>query len=32
MHKLTNIEAQRVLAVLQEGIDGLNLLSYVPTR
>jgi hypothetical protein len=32
MHKLTAIEAQRVLAVIQEGLDGLNFLSYVPTR
>ena len=30
MHKLTNIEAQRVLSALQEGIDNLKLLSYIP--
>lgn len=32
MHKLTNVEAQRVLSVLQEGIGALNFLSYVPAR
>jgi len=30
MHKLTNIEAQRVLSALQEGTDNLRLLSYIP--
>jgi len=32
MHKLTNIEAQRVIAVLSNNIDQLNLLSYTPVR
>jgi hypothetical protein len=32
MHKLTDVEAQRVLSVIQEGLDALSFLSYVPTR
>ena len=30
MHKLTSMEAQRVIAVLEDALDKLNQLSYVP--
>ena len=32
MNKLTNIESQRVMAVLGETLDRLNYLSYIPKR
>ena len=32
MHKLTNVEAQRVMTVLSETLDRLNALSVVPTQ
>jgi hypothetical protein len=31
MHKLTNCEAQRVIAVMEDTLDKLNALSYVPS-
>ncbi|CAM9452087.1 unnamed protein product, partial [Heterosigma akashiwo] len=30
MNKLTHMEAQRVIAVLEDTLERLNLLSYVP--
>ncbi|CAM9316669.1 unnamed protein product [Choristocarpus tenellus] len=30
MHKLTSVEAQRVIAVMEDTLDKLNLMSYVP--
>ena len=32
MHKLTNVEAQRVMTVLSETLDRLNALSVVSTQ
>lgn len=31
MHKLTNMEAQRVINCLEDALDRLSLLSYVPS-
>ena len=31
MHKLTNMEAQRVITVLEDTLDRLTFLSYVPS-
>ena len=32
MHKLTNVEAQRVMSVLDETIDNLSVLTSVPVH
>lgn len=32
MHKLTNMEAQRVISVLEDTLDRLTFLSYVPSQ